>query len=688
MTDYTPVAQVSEHDASVTKEPEKSGPRADASSTQLSSSPPNELQSRNRYRGQRTKGFSAVLAPWIGLWLMEFMACVLLAISLVAIVVTLYPHQGEPLPQLPFSVSINTLLAIYTFVLKGAMALVLTSCVSQLQWAWLSQERPLSDAALYASAAAGPLGSTYLLWKQRLRHPITTLAGLITITSMAIDPFVQQLVSYSDCTVAVGNNATMPRTNFFKSQGRHISAGRMNIVPSIQTAINLGLYSNSNGISFDCSTGNCTFSKEYATIAYCSTCEDISNTITFNTSCYTDPSGTKNCTQYDNQLTRSNPNITSYLEDGTAMTWAGNSHNNSPFMVSTVNSTDQSVTFLQGKNVFTHFRADPTTALELEGCEDAVTNDTWYCRGYGAARCNFRPCVRAYKSTVEAGLLEERATGLYNGTWGFNASLYTSAVVDTACITADERGQLTKLGYEISATDRWIAFNESVNITNIKDLEPSNLQFPESMWARQCVYILDQNFLNSIWEYYLTSFFSGNITGTWSNYNTITEFTGPQVLQTIYNYSRMSLDGTQGLFDGMANSLTTFIRQNGESFASIPASGQVQHYATCLNVSWPWVALPSALIGLVWILLALTIYTAESLRSPVWKDYPLSLLFHSPWNGNSSSETQDTTAVHPRDQDVSTVEEMEATAARIRVKLENEDGVYILRSAVTSSARP
>lgn len=106
-------------------------------------------------------------------------------------VATVFPHRDQPIPQWPFKISINAMLAIYTLVFKSAIAYVVTSCVGQLQWSWFSSgSRPLSDAILFDDAGRSPWGLLAILWAHRLRQPLTILAAIIMISGLAIDPFI------------------------------------------------------------------------------------------------------------------------------------------------------------------------------------------------------------------------------------------------------------------------------------------------------------------------------------------------------------------------------------------------------------------------------------------------------------------------------------------------------------------
>ena len=65
-------------------------------------------------------------------WRLEVTSCLGALISLLATIVTLFPHANKPLPQWPSHISINTLLSIYTVLFKAMLILVILVYVAQL----------------------------------------------------------------------------------------------------------------------------------------------------------------------------------------------------------------------------------------------------------------------------------------------------------------------------------------------------------------------------------------------------------------------------------------------------------------------------------------------------------------------------------------------------------------------------
>ncbi|KAI0468549.1 hypothetical protein F4859DRAFT_490727 [Xylaria cf. heliscus] len=200
-------------------------------------------------------------------WTWEIANCCLLLISLFAILATLYPHDGQPLPQWPFSITINALLSIYAVVMKASMLLILASGIGQLQWSWFLHPRPLKDVVRYHEAAEGPLGSLGWLYRHHIRQPLTALAAVIIIAAVAVDPFIQQLVKPVDCKRFENEDlrASIPRTNYLSYDINSFPSDLLGYLAS-------GYYTPQNLSNFTCSTGNCTFNTEYSSLAYCSLC--------------------------------------------------------------------------------------------------------------------------------------------------------------------------------------------------------------------------------------------------------------------------------------------------------------------------------------------------------------------------------------------------------------------------------
>ena len=75
-------------------------------------------------------------------WWLEILRVLLALAALFAILATVYPYNGHPLPEWPYGLSINSLISIYIVMLKAAMLLVVTQ-------GGHNQDRILADTIAY-----------------------------------------------------------------------------------------------------------------------------------------------------------------------------------------------------------------------------------------------------------------------------------------------------------------------------------------------------------------------------------------------------------------------------------------------------------------------------------------------------------------------------------------------------------
>ncbi|QKX62390.1 uncharacterized protein TRUGW13939_09549 [Talaromyces rugulosus] len=436
-------------------------------------------------------------------------------------VVTLYPHQNKPIPQWPFQISINTLLSIYGFVLKLAIPVVVASCLGQLQWSWFVRERPLLDLVRYNSAANGALGSLQWLWSNHIREPLTAFGAIITIFSIVIDPFIQQLVLYEDCSTITNSTASIPRTNHFESSGAHSGPLEETIEPGVQNAINLGLFGSQETITPNCPTGNCTFPPQYASLGYCSACQDISDQINV-TFAFINHSYTQN----------TDPNLfISTSPSGLSTIWDNYGNDDSRQILFAGAAVQNGTQWMRSSRRKQHFVAMPS-------CE--------------CCQLQFRAlCPRIDSSSLYLHQDESGSAPRYG-------------LVDTQCISDHQKANLTQLGYEV--TGRWLGYNITFDSVALDEIIPSNdtdVPFPESLYTRQCVYAINYEFPGSLWGDYLWKLFTGNLTGELLDATMIGEVNGPQSLKTLYNNSFTDFQSIDSAVQNMAESLTNYMRLTG-----------------------------------------------------------------------------------------------------------------------------
>ena len=626
---------------------------------------PEKALETSLWRRMKFSAQSSLLRHW---WL-ETGACFISLAAIVAVVATLYPHQGRPLPQWPYNLSINTILSIYMTILKGAVLTVIAEGIGQSKWQWFQTSRPLDDLVTYDAATRGPLGAIALLWRLKTRNILSSVGALVAIMILLVDPFTQQIVRYYDCDVAmVQVEASVPRTQIYAST----SSGM--VPPELQAAVSTSVISPESSISFNCSSGNCTFPQEYSTIGYCHQCKDITAKLVmksgFVKSNYTGLA--KMNLQYDNGtnenvyqplapfLGNSNTSITTSLASGLSI----QTNPGSDFNLTTMQAFQEPV----GSEHLFHVELivgkqyqlfSPATGQAPVGCDTAKANNTWYCKGYGASSCTLSPCIRTYRSTIEAGKINEVlvSTDTSLTGWGYHPwpppeepqqgddasmSMPTSvadfigdrsyAAIDVRCLSDLERQLLVASGYIIKPEQRWLPYNFTSDLSN--ESKSANFsaasRFPGSMLYNGCMYAINEAFVHDFSDMYLKDFFQATVKGDATDSFVIEYLNGSQSLQAIYNWGNISFERVDSKFKDIADAITKYIRLNAENKLNRPAKGVVIHSQTCLSVRWAWLAFSVILVlmHLIFFVLLLVTQRLTGERVPIWKSSPLALIYN------------------------------------------------------------
>lgn len=117
--------------------------------------------------------------------------------ALLSIVAVLFTFDQKPLTSWKATLRPNTVIAILSTVSKSALLMVIGSGIGQLKWVYFEQ-RPhcVADFAVFDEASRGPLGSSKLLLRIHWRATLASIGALLTLLALAMDPFVQQVISY------------------------------------------------------------------------------------------------------------------------------------------------------------------------------------------------------------------------------------------------------------------------------------------------------------------------------------------------------------------------------------------------------------------------------------------------------------------------------------------------------------
>ncbi|KAI1144214.1 hypothetical protein F5Y05DRAFT_21474 [Hypoxylon sp. FL0543] len=557
----------------------------------------------------------------ISIWWLEAISCLLVIVMVAALVGTVQPYQGQPLPQWPYSLSINTIVAFYSEVMRAAMILVLGQCLSQLKWSWFTRPRPLDHMEHYDNASRGPWGSVGLLWAIRLKAVLPSLGAIMMILSLLVVPFTQQIVQFYPCTFPDAKlNASIPKTNYAHAGvSHHIGAALSSIDPKVQALMNLGIYDDEpQQVSPNCQTGNCTFDEVYHTCGWCAACEDISDQLEIIAA-----GG-----EYGPNFTLPSSNLSAAAGDRTFVMGMG------------------------GKGI----QAIRAGFLANETDVNATSNfepSAWSSRGYGAAQCTLDPCIRSYTSEVKGGNLTEILVNTTSQAWSQNQTWY--GAIDVSCLNAAEEQALRKAGYKFDRkTTPWLGYNLSAVAQDA--FNPTVFNDTSTTIRPECIYQTDYIQVNSLLEYFIT-LFTGQVT-----YGTYVD--GPAILQTIFAEGNVTFASVDGAFNRLAQALTVWTREHDGG----NATGLVYKSDTCVDARWGWIAYPLALVLGTIIFLMWTIdHTRKNAGSRQdYKSSPLALLFHRLGGVGTEGLTSDITSSG----------ELQKKAKGMRVVFQGTDDVW------------
>jgi hypothetical protein len=126
-------------------------------------------------------------------WQWEIAASAFSLACFAAVVITLAMYHDQ---QFLFDISLNTVIAFISTLSRTALLVPVASCISQLKWIYLIRSpHTLREVQVFDNASRGPWGSLELIWKLHYRTKLATWGSIITVLSLTMGPFAQQLLS-------------------------------------------------------------------------------------------------------------------------------------------------------------------------------------------------------------------------------------------------------------------------------------------------------------------------------------------------------------------------------------------------------------------------------------------------------------------------------------------------------------
>ncbi|KAK8096014.1 hypothetical protein PG999_014036 [Apiospora kogelbergensis] len=478
----------------------------------------------------------------------------------------LYPNRDMPLPNLPFHVSINTVVSILSTILKACAAFILAEGISDSKWKWFRNDKPLHDLVVFDNASRGPWGCLKLLIALRRMHPVASLGAALAILVLVLDPFTQQLLHYCDCKQASTEaNATLPRSTMYSEVGSYTVAFSLPPAAPVLSFIDQGLYNPTDvKTPFVCATGNCTFDQLFSTLGFCATCEDMSSKLTFTNVTVT--------IQTDQTFW-----VNTTLPSGVYAAAQPSFHMFDSWFV--MNLTDEWIEVIQASQAFpgagANWRKDHHYVMKMRphsqyGYPDITGCTDWGCVGFGgagAARCKIDPCVKTYRADIENGHLQEelvRSQKMFRG--HSQDGNITFLAADLTCARLEAVSRLQGAGFRVGKDDVVIPWNVRVNAsdgkasipTHVGDPDPNieipgpllnETDLPLDIIPADCIYSMGSDAVYSIQEY-LAIYLNGNIGHS----------NGPPQIRAIFNDSYASFSSINRTFNSIAEGITQRIR--------------------------------------------------------------------------------------------------------------------------------
>ncbi|KAL9081438.1 MAG: hypothetical protein Q9159_007306 [Coniocarpon cinnabarinum] len=596
-------------------------------------------------------------------WWLEILTCAAFFAILVAFIIMLWKQQGKPLQTYTLGITINALTSIFTIILKTFCVFVVTEGI----------------------------------------HTLSLSRNLVKIRIPGIGQ-LKWLCSFSSCEVLdISQNATVARANVFDNMGALFSNTDFNIIPpEFQENVNAGVF---NLQSFD----------PFYTIAYCSFCDDVSDTIKYTNSTVSRPAEptstltlSETLTQTEtlnsaieasslgsNQILQSEKRqrrqvggpesdlILNYsvpvwgLSDWTWMSLIYNSsaHGmsadapNGPdaFMQVTSNSPNYTLlaSFLNVTDrVSSGFIGNDTP---LPACEDAQAKNSWPCQGQGAATCVVNTCVQRINTTVTNGQVNEdilESIVLGNATWDLPTG---NVLIDPDCVQERDPSLLKYMsgGKPVNGTFNMLRFytmdeNPYNNITGRANVSAVPDHHDWFMSPPECTYSIMYQAGNTV-DAYLALYLNGSAIVTegfqGSGWIPGTASGGGPVINQLYQGGNLTFDSVNRTFNGLAKGISLQARQSraGPGLSN-QAIGRVYKPETCIVLAL------LAVILLVFLIVVIIETGWDDADHHDWKTSTLPILF------NGLEKKPDTGS-----QDASTTPAFRtmATAAIPKIKVKN-----------------
>jgi len=201
-------------------------------------------------------------------WLWEFASLAVSTLAMTVIIIILFKVDGTALSDWAFPIQPNSMVSVFMTISKSALLVPIAECISQSKWLQFRRApRPLALLDGFDEASRGPWGSFMLLFSPRAAGLIAWSGAIMTIASLTLDPFTQQILAYPSRNVPSRTEVaeiTVSQTLERIDQ------------PVIRGAVLSSLYvPKDHYMTYNCTTSSCTWEKPVISLGLCGSCRAI-----------------------------------------------------------------------------------------------------------------------------------------------------------------------------------------------------------------------------------------------------------------------------------------------------------------------------------------------------------------------------------------------------------------------------
>lgn len=526
---------------------------------------------------------------FVDTWMLEWIAISCAVACLSAIYAIVFIFNGQALSHWHSYLSVNTLLSALGTLMKASVMLATAATLGQWKWIYFDhQTQPFKAFGLHDEASRGPFGSAQLLYNLRFGH-LASLGCVITVLALFVEPFIQASVVTLERSKELPGAASTPISTF--TDPDKPASGMLwttiglpeNVLDDrLQVAAYAGISARQHAaeiitVSPKCPTGDCTY-PFVSSLGMCSRCTNRSSDILFVNS--GDRSSQSTLAHYPSVAT------------SPLTLLATNSSNN---------SSDINLRFGVLNSSFTVPSMDDPKADSLPlGVLDLLMN-TWTAppgmwglmpSNYSAYRCELSICSRTEQTRVIKGKQQITSSEpfIWTGKWAVG-----DFPISQGTFTFDSAAHPSR---EVAVS--YIDWETLARF--LESLLPGNAT--------------EETYRNSSYYSDHTYFSSETTRSIASPYDDLS--TGP-------NSGVIERVSIVDIFDDFATTMSTAMRSSASTFVNGTAIGSEIY----IHIRWPYLVLPSLVVGLAIVFLALTIWRSRQRGVPTWKSSVLASVVHA-----------------------------------------------------------